>query len=212
MEGLFFCSGIYTFLLDTDQYPQRDLIKEIIEQNSDAIIIPERTLDARSFIGKLLDENRKLMERLQVTRNDPEIPSIPRVYRTLIIKEAFQKIDSNTLDSVIQHEDSIIYFESNDAIDSLFYAKHVLFNKDPTIIEYIKKSLGYGFSVGYLNTRLIPHEYVALLHKLDRNRFSLLLQNRGIPAFLATLLKGVPYMYGVIAGKLLTLLRERVLI
>ena len=193
-------------------HTQRDLIKEIMEQNSDAIIIPERTLNARAFVGRLLDQNRKLMESIQITRNDPEIPSIPRVYRTLIIKEAFQKIDSNTLDSVIQHEDSIIYYESNNAIDSLFYAKHVLFNKDPNIIEYIRKSLGYGFSVGYLNTRLIPIEYVALLQKLDMGRFSFLIRHKGILAFLATFLKGVPYIYGVVAGKLLTISRGRVFI
>ena len=207
-DALFFCNGDYTFLLDVDQYPENDLLREIMEQSCDAIIIPERTLNCNSFIGKLLDQNREFMEKLQMSKNDPEIPAVPRVYRTLIIKKAFQNIDSNTLDSIIQHEDSIIYFELSDQIDSLFIAKHTLFNNDPGIIEYMKKSMNYGLNIGCINPRLIPMRYAVLLQKLDRDRFSLILQHKGYLAFFATFLKGVPYTFGFMAGRISRILRD----
>src|SRR5260370_23216709 len=206
--------GIYNsqyesvLFLDNDQVIEPGLLEELRTKQEDAVIIPERSLN-RNLVGRLMDLKRSYLEELAKDHPHPEIPVIPRFYKKRILDRAFEQLPLETLQTVTQHEDSILYREAYDSCRKLSMSRKRIFNQDPDLFSFVRKAYIYGkANETALSSGRLTSSQAGFIRTLDRNR---ILYDRGVgfnPVLTIHLLQGIPYAAGSLSYKVEDLFRK----
>ncbi len=159
-------------LLDSDQLISEDLLNELDKRKEDMIIIPEKSYN-KNLTGKLMDDLRFRMERWAQKETTPEISVIPRFYKTNIIKNIVEHLDEKLIDNIIFHEDSTLYYEVFKKTHNIGFAKNYIYNYDPDLIMFIKKSYKYGRNYKDIKSFTEYKDIITLNNKININSFNL---------------------------------------
>lgn len=156
--------------LDSDQIIEKGLLDELDKSNADATIIPERS-DTRNIVGNLLDKKRVFYEAIAKRNPNPRFLAIPRLYRTSIYSEAIKRIPLGVMKYTMAHEDSVLYYEAFNEIKSIVFSDRCIYNFDPPLLSYLKKSYKIGgYNGKATSTRGYPLKYKMLLKELNLRR------------------------------------------
>lgn len=182
-------------LLDNDQIPSELLLIELQNIKADAVIIPERSLN-RNLVGRLLDFQRNYFQELAKPTFSPYFPVVPRFYRNDIIKNVVNNLDTFVFKYGLSHEDSILYYEIYKDLKYLTESKNYIYNLDPSMLEYIRKSILYGrYRKSTFNAKRIPKNYIDLINEINKE-FLRIRNNKSILNLCISSLRAVPYFFG----------------
>ncbi len=181
-------------LLDADQIPEKALLKELQDCTSDAMVIPEKSLN-RNFIGRLLDLQRAYFQEIAKPNYDPRFPVVPRFYNGDIIRGILNRMDSEVFKYGLSHEDSVLYYEAYAKLKHINLSRNYILNTDPTLAEYIHKSMLYGkYKKATVSSAQIPTSYIRLVNDINKE----FLRIRSFPILIISLLRAIPYFFGSI--------------
>lgn len=181
-------------LLDSDQIPEKALLMELQCSRSDALVIPEKSLN-RNLIGRLLDLQRTYFQEIAKPNYYPEFPVVPRFYNGDIIRVTLDRMDKQIFKYGLSHEDSILYYEAYNKLKNINVSRNYIFDTDPSLAEYIRKSVLYGkYKKSTVSSSQIPASYIRLINDINRE----FLKIRNFPIMIISLLRGIPYLFGSI--------------
>lgn len=208
MEALKIGASIAKFkkilILDADQTISSNLLFEIDNMEQDMLIVPERSLN-KNLVGILMDAKRSYLLNYSKLNGGPKLPVIPRVYNKKLFQASINNLQEQEIKVVVQHEDSLIYYEAYKISRSLGYCSNFILNQDPSVPDFLLSSYKYGLAnQKALNSHFMTEEHSRLIKQLDRQRVIFnkeLGLNYGI---LADIVKGIPYIFGTIVGRFTT--------
>lgn len=154
-------------LLDSDHVPENGLLAELDDRMEDMIIIPEMSANS-SFTGKCLDDWRWRNEELARRKPTPYIPVIPRFYRREHLERAISRLPKN-LEMIVNHEDSVFYYEVYKKTQNIGFSVKHIFNNDPSFFKLMQEAFLYGRNQRYIDNMELPSDISDLLKRLDRN-------------------------------------------
>ena len=183
--------------LDSDQIPEKGLLSELDGKNNDMIIIPEKSIN-NNFISKCLDDWRYRNERLARKNITPYIPVVPRFYKKEYLINAINRIHQNIY-NIIDHEDSIIYYETFKETKNVGFSKKYIYNYDPDFLNLMRKAFLYGKNERDIKSIDIPEDIKVLIDKLNKNTLNV--KELGIGrGYIIQVLRGIMYEMGKIIG------------
>jgi len=186
-------------LVDSDQFPEPGLFRELESVSCDACIIPERSAN-RNLVGRLTDRQRAYSEAYAMLHPGPASPAIPRFYRRDLLQYAIERIPRPVLTVGLAHEDSILYYFTFPRVHRLGRTEGAILNSDPSFADFLRKSLQYGRYAGALaKAPDMPIEIRELIRSVNWNILSWdpsLGLNSGI---FIELVRAVPYLFGTLA-------------
>lgn len=182
-------------LLDSDQIPERGLLRELDNNEDHMVIIPEHSVN-NSFTSMCLDDWRFRNESLARKRPNPYIPVIPRFYRKNYLLKAVNKLSANIC-KVIDHEDSILYYYVFEETKNIEFSIKRIFNYDPSLLKLMHKAYLYGKNNKDTNQLTIPENISQLLYKLNRNTLNIKELGLG-KGYIVQIIRGISYEFGKI--------------
>jgi len=183
--------------LDSDQIPEKGLLSELDGKNNDMIIIPEKSIN-NNFTSKCLDDWRYRNERLARKNITPYIPVVPRFYKKEYLINAINRIHQNIY-NIIDHEDSIIYYETFKETKNVGFSKKYIYNYDPDFLNLMRKAFLYGKNERDIKSIDIPEDIKVLIDKLNKNTLNV--KELGIGrGYIIQVLRGIMYEMGKIIG------------
>ena len=182
-------------LLDSDQIPERGLLRELDNKDEDMVIISEQSAK-NSFTSMCLDDWRYRNELLARKRPNPYIPVIPRFYRKNYLLKAVNKLSANIC-KVIDHEDSILYYYVFEETKNIEFSIKRIFNYDPNLLKLMHKAYLYGKNNKDTNQLTIPENISQLLYKLNRNTLNIKELGLG-KGYIVQIIRGISYEFGKI--------------
>lgn len=193
-------SATRVMYVDSDQILSRTLVGELRSRFEDMVIVPERSA-SRNLMGALLDARRNYVESRMKIRPDERLPVIPRVFNRSLLLRAFSSMPTVVIEEVTETEDSLLFHECLKVSSSVGWCRSFLLNQDPGIVDFMKKSLRYG----YRNERAIilghlPSEYVQLIRGIQATSAV----GWGFPsagAVASNVLRGIPYVAGTVLAR-----------
>ena len=187
--------------LDSDQYVSPSLLGELRHKSEDMVLIPERSVGA-SFMGSILDSRRVYIESKMRATPSPRIPVIPRFFRKAVVQRALDSMPPEVIKEVTETEDSLIFYECLKLSSSLGWCECPIFNDDPGVLAFTRKSYSYGYrNENAIAAGRLPPDYVRLIRDIQRGN----IVNSGLPsvgAFTGNLIRGVPYLAGTLVRRL----------
>jgi hypothetical protein len=178
-----------------------DLISKILNFDHDMGIIPERSQNT-NIMARLMTSKRIWTEKRMRQRIDLSLPVIPRVFSKELIEKTFDTIDKRIIKNVTETEDSIIFYEAMKHSKDIGWIDSYIFNLDPGLKDFIKKSYEYGLK----NERAIlkgdlQKEYIELIRRIQ---FETLINNRSLSLSILflNLIRGIPYILGSLSSRL----------
>jgi len=182
-------------LLDSDQIPERGLLRELDNKEEDMVIIPEHSVK-NSFTSICLDDWRYRNESLARKRPNPYVPVIPRFYRKNYLLNAVNKLSANIC-KIIDHEDSILYYYVFEETKNINFSIKRIFNYDPNLLKLMHKAYLYGKNNKDTNQLTIPENISQLLYKLNRNTLNIKELGLG-KGYIVQIIRGITYEFGKI--------------
>ena len=158
-------------LLDSDQVPEKGLLKELDNKKEDMVIIPEKSIN-NNFTSRCLDDWRYRNEKLARKQITPYIPVIPRFYRKKYLINAINQLSTN-LYKIIDHEDSILYYYAFQETQNINFSEKHIFNYDPKFLKLMHKAYLYGKNRKNTKNLAIPDNISLLLHRLNKNTLNI---------------------------------------
>ena len=187
--------------LDSDQLVPKDLMSKIIDRTESMLIIPERT-KKNNFVGRVLDSTRKANETSMQKNVSISTPVIPRYFDKILLKQAFKSMNDLVIRNVTETEDSLIFYECLRISKSLGWVESVIYNDDPDLLTFVRKSYTYGRrNEGSVISGVLPNDYVKVIRQIQRRK----LLNLGwlSPSIaISNILRGVPYAIGTVVSHL----------
>lgn len=180
-------------LLDSDQIPERGLLRELDNKEESMVIIPEQSVN-KNFTSICLDDWRCRNESLARERPNPYIPVIPRFYKKTYLLSAVNKISANIC-KIIDHEDSILYYYVFEETKNIEFSKKRIFNYDPNLLKLMHKAYLYGKNSRDIKQLVIPENISLLLKNLNRNTFNVKELGFG-KGYILQLIRGISYELG----------------
>ena len=182
-------------LLDSDQIPERGLLRELDNKEEDMVIIPEQSVK-NSFTSMCLDDWRYRNELLARKQPNPYIPVIPRFYRKDYLLNAVNKLSANIC-KIIDHEDSILYYYVFEETKNIQFSIKRIFNYDPNLLKLMHKAYLYGKNNKDTYQLTIPENISQLLYKLNRNTLNIKELGLG-KGYIVQIMRGIAYEFGKI--------------
>ena len=183
--------------LDSDQIPENGLLKELDDKNEDMIIIPERSIN-NSFTSKCLDDWRYKNDRLAKKNITPYIPVVPRFYKKEYLIKAVNRLHQNVY-NIIDHEDSVLYYEAFIETNNVGFSKKYIYNYDPDFFNLMRKAFLYGKNERDIKSIEIPEDIKILINRLNKNTLNV--KELGISkGYVMQILRGIIYEIGKIFG------------
>ncbi len=182
-------------LLDSDQIPEKGLLKELDNKKNDMVIIPERSIN-NSLISMCLDDWRYRNERLARKQMTPYIPVIPRFYRREHLLSAVNKLPAS-LYKIMDHEDSVLYYYVFRETNNINFSEKHIFNYDPEFLKLMRKAYLYGKNRRDLKNSEIQEDISLLLYGLNRNTFNIKEIGFG-KGYIIQIMRGISYELGKI--------------
>ena len=197
-EGCKVASGDYIVLLDSDQFLEDSSIERcmLLAQEYDMLCLEEMTYEAKTFIEKLYDSDRRLVQSEFEVQKDPFYGAVaPRFYRQGILRKALSHIPEQILPFAVAREDAIIYYEAWKISSKVAIVPNALWHVEAkNLTEVWQKSFFYGKST----RKLVESGYYnELLRRKVRFRKTTtkICKDKLLSLFLL-LLKGPPYYLG----------------
>jgi glycosyltransferase involved in cell wall biosynthesis len=198
-EGCKVASGDYIVLLDSDQFLEGSSIERCISlaEQYDMLCLEEMTYKGKTFIEKLYEADRRLVQKEFDAQKNPLYGAIaPRFYRQDILRKAFSHIPEQILPFAVAREDAIIYYEALKISNKVAMIRNALWHVEAkNLADVWKKNLYYGRSTKKL---LESGYYEELVKKKIRFRKTeVKISKDKLLSFLLLLLKGPPYLLGL---------------
>jgi hypothetical protein len=179
-------------LIDSDQIPEKGLLRELENKKEDMVIIPEKSLNT-NFTSICLDDWRSRNEKLARKILTPYVPVVPRFYKQKYLKNIAKKISPNVCK--IDHEDSILYYYIYKETKNIGFSHKCIYNNDPNLYELMKKAYLYGKNNKRTENFEIPEEISILLNRLNNNIFNI--KELGIgKGYILQILRAMSYELG----------------
>jgi glycosyltransferase involved in cell wall biosynthesis len=195
--------GAYVLYLDSDQILQTNTLERAINiiQDYDMMCLEEESYQPRTFLEKLIDADRRLINDHAILQLDPlEGVLIPRLYRLDLLYCAFQKMQLDELDDIVFFDDLIIYYHARLVSPKVgVLRKAILHVEPPSIYEFCYKSYQYGKNTQRLRGTNL---YFKLLKRKARLRKGIKLDQRSIESIILFLIRNIPFFVGVGRGRL----------
>lgn len=202
IEGSLYINGKNVLILDSDQIIDNQLLNELCLCQNDMCIINEVSYN-NNIIGKLSDMNRKYLFNFALKHANPMIPAIPRFYKTEVFKKAIANLPEENIKKIIQHEDSMIYYEAYKITNDLTFNHGPIYNVDPSFKDFLLKSYKYGVFNGAIKKNpLISSDFKKLFKTIDSRRIWYDKELGFNPGLILDCIKGVPYLTGELRSKL----------
>ena len=192
-------------LLDSDQVLRPGKLREAadaIRRGFDMVVLGERVLEPRTFLQRLSNLDKQLLEYDIDSQLDPRTGVLlPRVFTTYLLRKAFGAIPNQLDDVVIAHDHAIIYAEAFALSAKVCYVKDAVWHVEPLRLgDLLLKNYRYGWST----RELINSKRYALLvrgktrlRKIDAASVPVHLRLASL-AFLGT--KGIAYFCGYLVA------------
>lgn len=180
-------------LLDSDQIPERGLLRELENEEEDMVIIPEGSIN-KGFVSTCLNDWRYRNENLAREFTSPFIPVIPRFYKKKYLLSAVGKLPPNIC-NLIDHEDSILYYYVFQETKDIKFSKGRILNYDPSLLKLMQKAYLYGKNSKNIKHMAIPENISLLLKNLNRNTFNIKELGFG-KGYIIQLIRGISYEIG----------------
>ncbi len=180
-------------LLDSDQIPEKGLLRELDDKNEYMVIIPERSTN-ENFTSKCLDDWRYRNEKHAMENPNPYIPVVPRYYKSSVLLNVINKFSPDIYE-IVDHEDSVLYYEIFKETRNIGFAKKYILNYDPPLNILLQKAFLYGKNRKTVQNLEIPDDILMLINKL--NRSTLNVKGLGIGrGYIIQILRGLMYQLG----------------
>jgi glycosyltransferase involved in cell wall biosynthesis len=205
LEGVINSNGDYILLLDSDQILEKKCIERCLdfikEKNLDMLILEEKTLNNKSFIGKLFDLDKRLINSVR-DLNPYSSVLLPRFFKRELLIKAFSKIKENVIDEATPQDHAIIYLETWKISNRVGFLENCISHIEPDdILSFTKKF----FRWGYYSVNKAPTKYDVYFRKrTEKMRNGLFRNGKIIESFASILLlsmKAVPYKLGYYFAK-----------
>jgi glycosyltransferase involved in cell wall biosynthesis len=197
--------GDYVLFLDSDQFLERDClaraVSKIRRENLDMLCLEETAFSTETFIEKLFDADRRLVNLLAEKHLDPKGGvMLPRLFKRSLLESAFNKIDPCLFPVVVAHDHAIIYYEVSKLSTAIGVLERAVTHKEPSsLLELWKKNYNYGKTTKALAK---SGHYSELVRVKTRFRIGSATNLRlGMQSVILLLLKGIGYEAGYIFGK-----------
>ena len=180
-------------LIDSDQIPEKGLLQELHDKNEDMIIIPEKSTN-KNFTSKCLDDWRYRNEKRAMENPNPYIPVVPRYYNRSVLLNVINKFSPDIYE-IVDHEDSVLYYEIFKETRNIGFAKKHILNYDPSLNILLQKAFLYGKNRKAVQNLEVPTDILVLINKL--NRSTLNIKDLGIgKGYIIQILRGLMYEVG----------------
>jgi hypothetical protein len=181
--------------IDSDQIPEKGLLKELDNKKEDMVIIPEKSMN-NGFISRCLDDWRYRIETLTRKQISPFIPVTPRFYRKHYLLDSVNKFSANIY-KIISHEDSILYYYAFQQTKNINFSEKHIFNYDPKFFKLMHKAYLYGKNRKDTKNLEIPGDISLLLYKLNKNTLNIKELGFG-KGYIIQIIRGISYEFGKI--------------
>jgi glycosyltransferase involved in cell wall biosynthesis len=198
-EGCKVSSGDYIVLLDSDQFLEDSSIERsiLLAEKYDMLCLEEMTYKGRTFIEKLYEADRRLVQKEFHVQKNPLYGAIaPRFYRQELLRKAFSHVPEQILPFAVAREDAIIYYEASKISNKVAIVPNALWHVEAkNLVEVWKKNLFYGKSTKKL---LESGYYTELVRKKIRSRkTNIKISKDKLLSFFLLSLKAPPYLLGL---------------
>ena len=184
-------------LLDSDQTPEKGLLKELDSKMDDMVIIPEKSIN-NSFTSRCLDDWRYRNENRARKEITPYVPVVPRFYRKKYLLSIINNLSTNIY-KILSHEDSILYYYAFQETKKITFAQKYIFNYDPKFSKLIRKAYLYGSYRKYTASLEVPEDISRLIYELNNDIFDI--KHIGISkGYMIQMIRGFFYKLGEIFG------------
>jgi len=200
LVGVNAARGEKIIFLDSDQIVAHDLIPKILNFNHDMGIVPERSQNM-NIMGWLMTSKRICTEKRMRRCIDLSLPVIPRIFSKALLEKTFNTIDKRIIKNVTETEDSILFYEAMKHSKDIGWIDSYIFNLDPGLREFLKKSYEYGLkNENAILEGNLDEEYIELVRRIQ---FETLINNRSLSLsmLLLNLLRGIPYILGILSSR-----------
>ncbi len=185
-------------LLDSDQYLNEYLIKEIKDVNSAVVMIPEVS-DGGTVFSSLLDSQRGHFFKLsKIYGGSPLVPAVPRFYRKDLLMKALNEMEKHYFIDGLSHEDSILYYYVFKYLKNIYFAENPIINQNDSFSTTLRKSYLYGkFYSTAMQSPNIELEIKELIKKLNISMLVPFRKEIGFnPFVVVNFLRMIPYGLG----------------
>lgn len=174
--------GAYVLYSDSDQILHTNTLEHAINiiQDYDMMCLEEESYEPLTFLEKLIDADRKLVNDHAILQLDPlKGVLIPRLYRPDLLDSAFQEIPLDERVGILR--------------------KAILHIEPSSIYQFCYKSYQYGKSTKQLRGTNL---YLKLLKKKALLRKGIKLDQRSMESIILFLVRNIPFFVGVCIGRL----------
>jgi len=196
--GLEASNGEYVLLLDSDQILYPDTVERLVEKikDYDMLCLEETSHNPRTFIEKLFDADRQLINSMPELHLDPmDGVMLARFYKKSILSNAFQKIPIEKLHDVGAHDHAIIYYEAYKISRKVSIVKKAVLHNEPSSFRELWCQ---NYKWGKSTKELIENNlYIELLKKKTRFRKGTSLTVKSVQSTILMVLKAIPYFIGL---------------
>ena len=204
-------NGDYILYLDSDQLLYNDTIERSVASigSYDMLCLQEESYEAKSFLQKLIDADRKLVHSFADLHVDPlRGVMIPRLYKRTLLDMVFKKIDIDNIHNIVFFDDSIIYYEAYSISTKVGVLNRAIIHIDTSsIFDFCRKSYWYGKTTQQL---LQTNMYTKLLKRKARLRKGTSFNLISIKSIILFLLKNIPFFIGVFVGRMTTIRTQKI--
>ena len=180
-------------LLDSDQIPEKGILHELDNKKEDMIIIPEKSIN-KNFTSKCLDDWRYRNEKRALKNPNPYIPVVPRYYKRTVLLNVINSLFPEIYE-IVDHEDSVLYYEIFKETRNIGFAKKYILNYDPSLNILMQKAFLYGKNGKTVRNLEIPDDILVLINKLNRNTLNVKELGLG-RGYITQILRGLMYELG----------------
>jgi glycosyltransferase involved in cell wall biosynthesis len=198
-EGCKVSSGDFIVLLDSDQFLEGSSIERSISlaEQYDMVCLEEMTYKGRTFIEKLYEADRRLVQKEFLVQKNPLYGAIaPRFYRQELLRKALSNVPEQILPFTASYDDAIIYYEASKISNKVAIVPNAVWHVEAkNIVEVWKKNLYYGKSTKKL---LETGYYTELVRqKIRPRKTNIKISKDKLLSFFLLSLKGPPFLLGL---------------
>lgn len=201
--GTRMAQGPIVVLLDSDQILEPDAIERSVAmlRHSDMLVLEEDVYRNKTLIEKLFHCDRKLVHSIK-DFSPYTGAMLPRVYRRQILREAFSVMPAEALERIGGQDHAIIYYEAWKISRRVELVPSAVKHIEPGSLRSLWRKF---YRWGYTSKDAHLGGYKDLIRKKERFRkgmFAPGLFGASLGSALLLVMKGVPYVAGLMAARL----------
>ena len=198
-EGIHQAQGKYVLILDSDQILNNNSIEKAVKlaeiQKLDMIVFEETPYSTKTFLEKLFDCDRKLINTVNDLSPFTGVV-MPRFFNTSLLKKAYANIPKEIYANTGGPDHAVVYYESWLLSKNIGVLKDAVRHIEPNSVTiFLKKFYRWGC------TSIDAHsgKYHDLMTKKERFRTGIFTKGlfiESIGSIILLILKGLPFKIG----------------